>query len=94
MKRFLPVLFFFILSVLTTFGRDLPYAYIPLSVEDGLSQPNVTALLSDRRGSLWIGTRNGLNLFDRQEIQVYTAQSDSPAVFFLPGASGCGLFRE
>jgi ligand-binding sensor domain-containing protein/AraC-like DNA-binding protein len=85
MKRLLPILFFFILPVLTSLGRDLPYAYIPLSVEDGLSQPTVMALLSDRRGSLWIGTRNGLNLFDRQEIQVYTAQSDSLPANFIRG---------
>ena len=41
-------------------AQVFPYAYITRSVEDGLSQPNVTALLSDSRGSLWIGTRNGL----------------------------------
>ena len=57
-------------------AQEFPYAYIPLSVEDGLSQPNVTALLSDSRGSLWIGTRNGLNRFDRREITVYTAAGE------------------
>lgn len=54
MKRLLSILFFLILPILAAMGRDLPYAYIPLSVEDGLSQPNVTALLSDCRGSLWM----------------------------------------
>ena len=57
-------------------AQVFPYAYITRSVEDGLSQPNVTALLSDSRGSLWIGTRNGLNRFDRREITVYTAAGE------------------
>ena len=65
-------------SVFSLAARDFPYAYISLSVEDGLSQPNVTALLSDRRGSLWIGTKNGLNRLDRRDVKVYTAGGDRP----------------
>ena len=57
-------------------AQEFPYAYIPLSVEDGLSQPNVIALLADSRGSLWIGTRNGLNRFGRSGITVYTASGE------------------
>ena len=87
MKRFRLILLFVLLSVLSVRGREFPYTYIPLSVEDGLSQPNVTALLSDQRGSLWIGTRNGLNRFERQEITVYTAQADSLPGNFVRGLS-------
>ena len=72
MKRLL-VFFLALGCAFLAAAREFPYAYIPLSVEDGLSQPNVLSLLSDSRGSLWIGTRNGLNRFDRHVITVYTA---------------------
>lgn len=83
MNRFCLILYCLLLSLLPLSGHDLPYSYIPLSVEDGLSQPNVTALLSDARGSLWIGTRNGLNRFDQREISVFTAGGE-----LSPGLAG------
>ncbi len=32
--------------------------------KDGLSNSSVTAITKDRRGLMWIGTRNGLNIYD------------------------------
>ena len=90
MRNFLPTLLFVLLSaVRVSAAQELPYAYIPKSVESGLSQPNVTSLLLDGRGSLWIGTRNGLNRFDRQEITVYTSHGHDAAR--LPGNDIKGL---
>lgn len=42
-----------------------------LSYEQGLSESNVTALLQDRYGFLWIGTSNGLNRYDGYKITTY-----------------------
>jgi PAS domain S-box-containing protein len=42
-----------------------------ISVEDGLSQPTVRALLQDRRGFIWIGTLDGLNRSDGNRIRVF-----------------------
>ena len=39
------------------------------SLEDGLSQTTVLALLKDRSGFVWVGTQEGLNRFDGQEFR-------------------------
>jgi ligand-binding sensor domain-containing protein/serine phosphatase RsbU (regulator of sigma subunit) len=42
-----------------------------ISYEQGLSESNITALLQDKQGFLWIGTANGLNRYDGYSIIVY-----------------------
>ena len=42
-----------------------------LSYEQGLSESNVTAILQDRTGFLWIGTANGLNRFDGYKFTIF-----------------------
>ena len=73
------LLFLGVLAAGVLGARERQYAYISMSVGDGLSQPNVTALSGDRRGSLWVGTKNGLNRFDRMEIQVFRSRIEDPA---------------
>ena len=52
------------------------YSFPSVSLEQGLSQPNVKALLSDERGFLWAGTVNGLNRFGNHSVRVYTRESE------------------
>ena len=42
-----------------------------LSIDQGLSQVSVNAIIQDHRGFLWFGTRDGLNRFDGYEFRVY-----------------------
>lgn len=42
-----------------------------LSVDNGLSQSHVTALVRDKRGFLWIGSRFGLNRYDFANVTNY-----------------------
>lgn len=49
-----------------------------LTVNDGLSQSSINALLQDRRGYLWIGTQDGLNRFDGYRFDIMRNDPDDP----------------
>ena len=42
-----------------------------LGSADGLSQVSVTCMLQDSRGFLWIGTQDGLNLYDGRSFRIF-----------------------
>ncbi|HEY5748076.1 MAG TPA: two-component regulator propeller domain-containing protein [Chryseolinea sp.] len=42
-----------------------------LSVDDGLSQSTVNAIVSDERGFVWIATEDGLNRYDGNEFRIF-----------------------
>jgi len=44
---------------------------------DGLSNSNVTSILQDRRGFLWVSTLNGLNRYDGYHFTVYYHQPNN-----------------
>jgi len=53
-----------------------------LSTENGLSQFSVNALYRDERGFIWIGTREGLNCYNGNDIKIYKLQkNDSNSLF-------------
>ena len=52
-------------------GNNVPYSYTQLSLDKGLSQASAQAILLDSQGNLWIGTRNGLNLYAQQKMTNY-----------------------
>jgi PAS domain S-box-containing protein len=49
-----------------------------LTTSDGLSQSSVTAILQDRRGFMWFGTRDGLNRYDGNDFVVYKNKAEDP----------------
>jgi diguanylate cyclase (GGDEF)-like protein len=56
-----------------------PLRFERLSIEDGLSQTAVLAILQDRAGFLWIGTEDGLNRYDGNSFTVYRNDPSDPS---------------
>ena len=50
-----------------------------LSIEDGLSQSIVDAMVQDRKGFLWFVTEDGLNRFDGYRFVVYKHDAKDPS---------------
>lgn len=42
-----------------------------ITTADGLSDKNVTCFYKDRKGFIWVGTRNGLNRYDGHSFKVF-----------------------
>ncbi|HYH55428.1 MAG TPA: two-component regulator propeller domain-containing protein, partial [Anseongella sp.] len=42
-----------------------------LGVNEGLSHSDVTSIVQDQEGYLWLGTNNGLNRYDGNKIRVF-----------------------
>jgi diguanylate cyclase (GGDEF)-like protein len=50
------------------------YPFINYRSSDGLPQSNVTALLQDTDGYIWIGTQSGIGKFDGSRFEIFTTR--------------------
>jgi ligand-binding sensor domain-containing protein len=66
---------YFLYSILLIFQICIcnaqPYYFKHYQVENGLSNNTVHCILQDRRGFLWLGTKDGLNCFDGYTFKVF-----------------------
>ena len=52
-------------------GQQAPMLFSPVNYDQGLSNSTVEAIAQDYRGFMWMGTRDGLNLYDGKQITVF-----------------------
>ncbi|WAC13604.1 hybrid sensor histidine kinase/response regulator [Dyadobacter pollutisoli] len=59
----------FSINFLQAQEKNRPFRH--LTTNQGLSQNNVTSIAADRRGFMWFGTQDGLNMYDGYRFMVY-----------------------
>ncbi|MFZ4413816.1 MAG: hybrid sensor histidine kinase/response regulator transcription factor [Bacteroidales bacterium] len=72
---------FSVLLVITStllFSQNRSAKFIHLSMKDGLSNNEVTAIFKDSKGFLWFGTSDGLNKYDGYTFTVYKNDVNNP----------------
>ena len=57
---------------------DEHYYFKNLSVQNGLSQNTVNAILQDRKGFMWLGTKDGLNRYDGLSFRKFKHDAANP----------------
>ena len=71
-KKFIQIIFTVQLFLLPCNSEaQLYFKTKNLSVENGLSDNRVTCFHKDKKGFMWIGTRNGLNRYDGHSFKVF-----------------------
>jgi ligand-binding sensor domain-containing protein/signal transduction histidine kinase/DNA-binding response OmpR family regulator len=54
------------------------YQFDHITTKDGLSQNSVMAIMQDKFGFMWFGTRDGLNMYNGVNISIYNHDSSNP----------------
>ena len=74
MKRLLTYIFLFFCLPLK--GQDYEISLKHWDAKDGLSHRLVLGIYQDRRGFIWVCTKNGINRFDGYNFKAYTKEKD------------------
>ena len=74
------LLLFILLSYTVTFSQSnwVSLKFNHLTTKDGLASSDVSSILQDRYGYIWIATRNGLSKYDGYQFQNYYHKSNMP----------------
>ena len=67
------IVIYLFLNVFSIYAEDRKYSFYPLSIDDGLSQTTIRSILMDRQGTLWLGTKKGVNAFKQHKLTTFSA---------------------
>lgn len=75
------IIVFTISLLLTVFqassSKQHNYSFHRISIPEGLTQASVQSILLDSKGTLWIGTKNGLNKYAQQALKTFYHHSQN-----------------
>jgi signal transduction histidine kinase/ligand-binding sensor domain-containing protein len=80
------------LIFIQTSGQKPVLGFIQISVEDGLSENTVRAIIEDADGYMWFGSEDGLNRYDGYSFTAF--HSDKNENTTLTSRSTKGLFKD
>ncbi len=75
-KKHLCLICFLLIHIIKGQAQDISFRHLTNS--DGLSHNAVMTMYQDERGFIWIGTRNGANLYNGHEFKIYKSQKNNP----------------
>ena len=72
-------LFLFVSIFLFSFtvAAQYHFSFSHFTSDNGLSQNSITAMMKDRKGYVWFGTRDGLNKFDGNNFTLYNSRPEN-----------------
>lgn len=73
----------FFIPTLAAYCNDTDYYFKQITIGNGLSQASVTSILFDHKGTLWIGTKSGVNTYNSYELKTYFNEKENK--YSLPG---------
>lgn len=77
------ILFLWADTKLFSSEHSVNYSFTQLSIEQGLSQATVQSILLDHKGTLWIGTQNGLNSYTQEGIKPICTIQTIPTLYLV-----------
>ena len=85
MKHAVINIFLFCLGVFVVtplLGQNAVHYYFrTLDIRNGLSQNTVNAILQDKQGFMWFGTKDGLNRFDGLNFRIFKKENSNLAAY-------------
>jgi len=79
-SKFTVILVFIVLQIMFCAAQQVPMQFNPINYDQGLSNSTVEAIAQDHRGFMWLGTRDGLNLYDGKQMTVFRKQKKKGSI--------------
>jgi ligand-binding sensor domain-containing protein len=76
MFKFLLSILLFFFTILPNFSQKPSLIFHNLSIQDGLSENSINAVIEDKKGFMWIATQDGLNKYDGYRFTIYNSNPD------------------